>query len=226
MNKPVIGITVASMGSKYVLNQAYCAAIGRAGGVPVLLCPESGQPPILQGVVLTGGGDFQPASGVYGVTKGAIWDLDPRRDAYERKLIHGCIKAGIPILGICRGMQAINLALGGTLYRDLGQAGFPEQHVLQPPCRHAIAISKGRELGRLLGNQQFVNSSHHQGVERLAKGLFAGAWSPGGVLEALEDGRGAILGVQWHPERMGMTALFWWIVRRASTYLAKDMKRV
>lgn len=160
----------------------------------------------LDGLVLQGGADIDPA--IYGETRAPeTGTTDPVRDRFELDLLHAFAAAGKPVLGICRGMQLINVAYGGTLHQDLstcGAAAFSHQRMeLYDEHRHTVRFGEGSWLRQLYaGTQQLsVNSIHHQGVKQLGHGLIADAWSEDGVVECVRDpARQFIVGVQWHPE--------------------------
>lgn len=176
----------------------YCAAIRSAGGEPVAgYCPA----PDLHcdGLLLCGGGDVDYA--LYGQENHGSLPPDRARDRAEFSLFHAFYKAGKPILGICRGGQLINVALGGTLIQDLP----PEQrpfHSGKTDTVHPIRAEEDSILCRLYGPLFPVNSAHHQALGRLGTGLRATAWAEGGFPEAIELPGHSILGVQFHPERM------------------------
>lgn len=176
----------------------YCAAIRGAGGEPVAgYCPV----PDLRcdGLLLCGGGDLDPA--LYGQESRGSQPPDRVRDQAELALFQAFYEAGKPILGICRGIQLINVALGGTLIQDL----TPELrsfHTGKMDTVHSIRAVENSILHRLYGPLFPVNSSHHQAVDRLGRGLRATAWAEGGFPEAIELSGRPILGVQFHPERM------------------------
>ncbi|ANB16845.1 gamma-glutamyl-gamma-aminobutyrate hydrolase family protein [Dokdonella koreensis] len=160
----------------------------------------------LDGLILQGGADIDPAA--YGEapthTVGAI---DMLRDRFELELLRGFAAAGKPVFGICRGMQLINVAFGGTLYQDLRADGATRaNHVhadLYDEHVHALRLDPGTWAGRIYGDlhEGRVNSIHHQGVKALGRGVVAGAWSDDGVVEAIRvDGPAFVVGVQWHPE--------------------------
>jgi putative glutamine amidotransferase len=168
------------------------------------------------GVIVAGGGDVAPAH--YGEAADVdLLDLDPARDQAELAAIAAAVEQGLPVLGICRGAQALAVALGGALHQDLKGAGFvshwfeDQQH--EPV--HAIHADVCSVASRALAGAATVNSIHHQAVRDPGPDLVATAWSDDGVIEAVEgDG---LLGVQWHPERLFATdarhmAPFQWLV--------------
>ena len=161
---------------------------------------------VLDGLVLQGGADVSPST--YGEDALAPeWAGDRLRDVYEIELVHEFIEAGKPVLGICRGAQLINVALGGTLYQDipsqLAQSGAHRSDDYEKH-RHRIRFEPGSRLERLYRGAQdaVVSSIHHQSIKALGRGLRVEAWSePDGIVEAVRgEGNGYVFGVQWHPE--------------------------
>jgi len=219
---PVIGIpTIARRNRRgrpehYMLG-SYCAALTAAGGTPVLLPPADerllrGAYERLDGLLLPGGGDVSPM--LYGEANGgASHGLDPRRDAMELACARWALGDGLPILAICRGIQVLNVAAGGTLLQDIAsQVGDAVRHSAPvPPERggHTVQVAPGSRLAAIYADggaapaTLFVNSRHHQCVARVAAGFVATAVAADGVVEAIEpaeaDGH-FCLGVQWHPE--------------------------
>ena len=202
---------------RVALNIAYVRALTRAGLVPLLV------PPVLepdaacaaldrvQGLVLTGGEDVEPSR--YGAPPHPkLGETDPARDAVELALIAGAERQRLPILAICRGIQILNVALGGTLYQDLAseRGGGPIDHT-DTAARHGLRVEPHSLLHRTLGTVGAnVNSRHHQAVRELAPTLHATAWAEDGVIEGVERVAGAswTLAVQWHPEDDTEDALF------------------
>lgn len=177
----------------------YSAAIRGAGGDPIPgYCPA----PDLScaGLVLCGGGDIE--SVYYGQDNWGSQPPDRGRDRAEFELFQAFYEAGRPILGICRGMQLINVALGGTLIQDLP----PEQKIFhnspQGDMVHPVFSPEGNVLSQLYGSVFSVNSAHHQALDQLGGDLRAAAWSESGFVEAVDLPRYPLLGVQFHPERM------------------------
>ena len=160
----------------------------------------------LDGLVLQGGSDVSPST--YGETPLAPqWAGDRLRDVYEMELVHEFIEAGKPVLGICRGAQLINVALGGTLYQDIPtQLAESQVHVTDAyeKHRHDIRFEPGSGLARMYRGieKPVVTSIHHQSIKALGRGLRVEAWSePDGVIEAIRGtGKGYVFAVQWHPE--------------------------
>lgn len=201
-----------NMGSEHKF-QLYVDWLARGGMSfePVRLSYVRGNLAALErcdGLLLTGGNDVDPSlySGPVGHPK--ITSVDARRDEFEFRVIEKAMELSIPILGICRGMQVVNVHDGGTLLPDIEEAGYPSHRADAPgDCLHAVALEAGALLAELApGPPLIVNSSHHQAVDVPGEGLRVAAKSPDGIIEGLErsDGRGGrfFLLVQWHPERM------------------------
>lgn len=148
------------------------------------------------GLVLCGGGDPDPL--LYGQANQGSYGIEPMRDRRELSCIHSFLKAQKPILGICRGMQLLNIAFGGTLTQHLSSAQL-HQGVGEEVFHDLRAEGY---LKKLYGRKFSANSSHHQGVDRLGRGLLPAAWASDGLIEAFWHERTAVLGVQFHPERM------------------------
>ena len=165
----------------------------------------------IRGLVLTGGEDVEPA--LYGAARHPkLEDTDPVRDAAELALIAAARARRLPILAICRGIQILNVALGGTLFQDLAsERPGPVTHT-GTDGRHAVRVEPGSLLERTLGSRAAtVNSRHHQAIRDLAPGLRAVAWAEDGLIEGAEPadaGAPWMLAVQWHPEDLTERALF------------------
>lgn len=224
--KPIIGIScsmglgISSMTQEHMpqeqhrLGDSYVKAILQAGGIPVILpsCEEASVMEAmvdrLDGILLSGGGDVDPAS--FGQRATAhLGSVSLRRDRAEFALARYVVeKTEKPMLGICRGIQVMNVALGGTLHIDLCDAGKLCHSLTMYPRdahSHQVDVEEGSRLAQILGvGVQNVNSFHHQAVDRLAEGFRVSARSlPDGVVEAMEiPGDRFILGVQWHPEAL------------------------
>lgn len=230
MSSPLIGITTSRIYNRYGFSQigiteAYIEAISHAGGTPLLIplgLPDEAYAALLEhldGVLFTGGGDVQPER--YGDQPNSlVREMDPDRDRVEISLLQDCLPGQKPFLGICRGIQLINVAMGGSLYEDL-QTQFPgaQRHQFFPEKprsfpAHRVQIESKSRLAGVLGTTQIdVNSLHHQGIRQLAEGLSASAYAPDGLIEAFELPDYPFgLAVQWHPEWMQehepMQALF------------------
>jgi len=202
---------------RVTLNTAYVRALESAGlvplAVPTMLAADRAGAALaaVRGLVLTGGEDVAPDR--YGATPHPrLGDVDPVRDAAELALIATARARHLPVLAICRGIQILNVALGGTLYQDLdSERPGPVVHS-DETSRHPVRVESGSLLERTLGARSAsVNSRHHQAIRDLAPGLKAVAWAEDGVIEAAEPADSAapwIVAVQWHPEDMTERALF------------------
>lgn len=189
----------------------YSAWVTEHGGTVRLLTPD--QNPSLEcaaGLLLTGGEDVEPIR--YGEPNRFARRINRERDEFELTLIRAALLQDLPILAVCRGMQLLVVALGGTLYQDLGRELILDRANFQPiihrapdhsDAMHSIDIQPGTRLGQILKRESLeVNSHHHQGVRTLGSSLAACAHSPDGLIEAVEGRRRSfLLGVQWHPER-------------------------
>ena len=225
--RPVIGIPTQtlhaiegipeSVPESWVMNQRYSRAVAAAGGLPMMI-PLLGEEDTLRalydrldGVLLPGGVDLDPAA--YGETPlPTCGRLDPARDRVELAFARWSIEEGKPLFGLCRGLQIVNVALGGTLYQDIAAqlsaaikhdyfptAGYPRDHLAHP-----VTVTSGSRLDALVGTAPLkVNSMHHQAVKELAPALVTTAVAPDGLIEAVESpGSSFLLGVQWHPESL------------------------
>lgn len=210
MRRPLIGVTTYGRDeqNQFPLPAEYVDAVRRAGAIPVLLPPgerDTGRVlETINGLVLAGGGDIDPA--VYGGARHeAIYMVDAERDRFEIDLVRRAVRTGLPTLGICRGMQMINVALGGTLHAHLPDVvGQKVSHRLPPrePTPHEILLDPQSRLARILGQARFSAASwHHQAVRELAAPLQAVGAAPDGVVEAVQlGGHPWLCAVQWHPE--------------------------
>lgn len=177
----------------------YCAAVRGAGGKPLAgYCPA----PDLScaGLVLCGGGDIESA--LYGQENMGSQPPDRERDRAELALFQAFFQAGRPILGVCRGMQLINVALGGDLIQDLPPDQRSRHTAPEGDLIHTVRARPGTTLYELYGPAFPVNSAHHQAIGRLGEGLRAIAWSEEGFPEAIDRKERHIMAVQFHPERM------------------------
>ena len=216
MTKPLIGIasdvaTAPGERDRAFVYTTYVEAIRRAGAVPVLIPPQPENAPSivdeLDGLVLAGGEDCDPK--VYGETPHPTTEpMDPRRQSNDLTLARVARERGIPTLGICLGLQVMNVAAGGTLIQDINSAIETEiDHASEPSDRHRheVMIEQGTRLSQIVGDRELnVNSSHHQAIRDVGDGLRVTAHAPDGVIEGLEDPQHPFyVGVQWHPEDMG-----------------------
>ena len=230
---------------------AYTRAVLEVGGLPVILpiaiaepvlsrvegpvlSPESGRsgPTLaeeyletIDGLIMTGGVDIHPS--FYGqIVLERCGEIDEERDRFEVEVIYAARSRDLPFLGICRGLQVLNVALGGTLYQDLSYRQGTDPAHMSPRERrgepaHGVAITPGSRLADILGPRDMpVTSTHHQIIRDLAPELAASAIAPDGVIEAVEGPGRFLLAVQWHPERMArrhpeQLALFRALVERA-----------
>jgi putative glutamine amidotransferase len=196
------------------VNAAYARSVLAAGGVPLILSPVLGPSYAaraldgIDGLVLTGGEDLHPAW--YGADPSPhAYPPSRERDLFELAVFAAARQRELPILGICRGIQLVNVALGGTLFQDLPTerpGSVPHDSGSARDGRsHAVRLQEGSRTARALGATMLsVNSFHHQAVDRLAAGLVATGWSEDGLIEAAETPPDApwLLAVQWHPEEM------------------------
>jgi len=211
VNRPRIGVTLDAdeAARRYELPRAYADAVLAAGGLPILL-PHAVEAAgaylaLLDGLVVTGGA-FDVPPELYGeAPRTECGPTKPERTAFEKDLLEAALAARLPVLGVCGGMQLLNVVRGGTLHQDLARdAGLPghAQPAPKDVPSHAVAVAAGTQLAALLGAGELrVNSTHHQAVKDAGTGVLVSARAPDGVVEAIElpDLRFA-LGVQWHPE--------------------------
>ena len=228
---PVIGISSYAQRARWsywdteavLLPRRYVDKVARAGGMPVLLPPADGGAavlPRLDGLVLSGGGDIDPAR--YGAPPHpAAGPFSEARDSAELDLCRQALATGLPLLGICRGLQVINVALGGTLHQHLpdlvgDDSHSPEQSGYGP---HKVSVAPETQLAAILGRSEAsVPTHHHQAIDRLGADLVATAWTDDGVIEAVEFGHPApfMIAVQWHPEAGDDLSLFTALIAAAS----------
>jgi putative glutamine amidotransferase len=240
---PVIGLTTyldqAQTGVWDVragfLPAAYFQGITRAGGVAMLLPPQPVDSDIaervldgLDGLVITGGKDVDPAA--YGHPPHPATDEPGRqRDAWEFTLARAALERELPVLGICRGAQVLNVALGGTLHQHLpdiiGHNGHRAGNAVFTTL--PVRTVPGTRLAALVGDSIDVQCYHHQAIAELGEGLLVSAWDADGVVEALElPGDGFVLAVQWHPEEtLDDLRLFAAIVDAARSYASRRVSR-
>jgi len=217
--KPLIGLTttrlpIPSGGHTFGINESYVKSVANAGGLPILIPLELSNDdlevllPRLDGVLFTGGNDIDPRR--YGnQPHPKVEGVDADRDRLEIHLVQTVIQSDKPFLGICRGCQVINVALGGSLYEDLPEQ-FPGEvhHDNHDHSRnflaHGVDIQSDSRLAQIMtSNHAWVNSLHHQGVRKLAHDLHETAIAPDGLIEGFElPGHLFGLAVQWHPEEL------------------------
>jgi len=196
----------------YLISQDYCKAIIAAGAIPVFIPPIepasiAGLLDSLHGILFTGGVDIHPQE-YQEQPHPLLGDVDLERDRFEMALFkYVWEQTNLPILGVCRGLQVMNVALGGTLWQDLPSQRPSHVHHSQRDHRykavHPVKIDAESHLGGLLPKVIAVNSLHHQGIKELADGLRPSAWSPDGLVEAIEAiEHPCRMAVQWHPENL------------------------
>ena len=230
--KPLIGITGRRRkgemlrGSLKVMNHLpfdvywvdYAQGVIAAGGVPVFL-PLSLDPaeiiPRLDGLLMSGGADIDPKR--YGAEpEPELQSIEPARDEFELKILELVYECELPVAGICRGLQILNVHAGGSLYQDVPPHSVRDK---APSTRvHNITTEKGSILEKLYGEKLEVNSLHHQSIKTLGKHFSASATSNDGIVEGIEHSQLPIVAVQWHPEMLDTRdsdPIFRWLVSKA-----------
>jgi len=222
--KPIIGITPSSQVDtlvhgtfeRYCMSTPYVRAVEQSGGVPVILPPQCDAADRLvasiDGLILSGGPDVEPSR--YGDTSvhSATYGIDRPRDQFEIELFAAALRQHIPVFGICRGIQVMNVALGGTLIQDVadqhpGAADVGhrqhERGLETSAVGHAVTALDPARLPIFEDSELGVNSFHHQAIRDLARGLIPVAYSPDGLIEAVSYAADpSVFAVQWHPELM------------------------
>jgi putative glutamine amidotransferase len=215
--RPLIGVTTSELRPsamsttrrhgepphpEMALGMTYLRALDAAGAMPVVLPPVGDAQAVLarvDGVCLSGGPDLDPAAYGVGERHPQLGETEPSLDAFELALARAALAGGVPILGVCRGAQALNVAAGGTLHQHI------EGHRQTEPgtvTTHVVDVATRTRLAGIVGAGALgVNSFHHQAVKVLGTGLRAVAYAPDGTVEAIE-GAGFTLGVQWHAETL------------------------
>ena len=226
--RPLIGISANTADIDLTLRRVYCDQIVRAGGVPMVLPPVDDAEVLINmlegidGLVLTGGADYNPLW--YGEQpEKELYTINSTRDLPELLLTRLAFNRQIPILGICRGVQTMAIALGGNLVQDLKTTLKHGQDAPRSEATHSVTITEGSTLYGLYGQETFVNSFHHQAVKDCGSHLHVVATAPDGVIEAVESTeQKALMGVQWHPEWMGDEGLklFEWLTQRSREFKA------
>ncbi|AYF76724.1 gamma-glutamyl-gamma-aminobutyrate hydrolase family protein [Nocardia yunnanensis] len=237
--RPVIGLPTYAERTRFghwdvdaaVLSRTYIDLVGRAGGIPVLLPPNGTPRPELvdrlDGLVLTGGADLDPAR--YGATSHpATKALRPDRDESEFGLFALARSAGLPVLAICRGLQLVNVALGGTLLQHVPDVVGHSDHSRSPGVFTVttVATVPGSRTAAIVGPEVEAHCHHHQAIDRLASELTATAHAPDGIIEAAETRAGPfLLGVQWHPEENATDARLMRALVEQATQYGKERNR-
>jgi len=240
---PVIGLTTYLEQAKQgvwdvraaFLPQQYFDAVTASGGIAVLLPPQPARDAVadavlegLDGLILTGGLDVQPE--LYGAQRHPLTDPSrPDRDAWELALFRGAEKRRMPVLAICRGLQLVNVARGGTLHQHLPEAIGTDRHRIGGGvfATNTVEVEAGTALASLVGDGALeVHSYHHQGVDQLGEGLRVTARDDSDLVQAVEStGDGYVVGVQWHPEQnVEDRRLFAGIVDQAAVYADARMR--
>ena len=228
--RPVIGISAYDLPVAFshwsdvrsvLVPAAYTASVERAGGLPIAIPPVDGSTELLDlldGLVFTGGSDLGPA--MYGQKPHPeTTGVHDARDRTELALIREALRRDMPVLGICRGMQLLNVALGGDLHQHLGS----DTHK-GPPGRytfHEVTVRPGTRLAEILGAGTRTHSCHHQAPDRLGDGLRVSAYAEDGTVEAVESPAARfVVGVLWHPEEDEVRGapLFGELVAQAQTF--------
>lgn len=228
---PIIGISGYVDGTTAKLGMTYVESVRKGGGIPFILPLSTDTLMIddllnnIDGLIMSGGEDIDPL--IYGEEPHImLGKVTHQRDTFDLQLIKRAIKKKIPILGICRGEQALNVAMGGTLYQDIPSqienAIEHSQKEARNYASHPIQIEENTILSSLLKcKTAMVNSFHHQSIKELAPGLIVCAISPDGIIEGVESEDGLSIGVQFHPEGFvfhgdnQFLPLFEWIVEKA-----------
>ncbi|MDD7442837.1 MAG: gamma-glutamyl-gamma-aminobutyrate hydrolase family protein [Sutterellaceae bacterium] len=215
MTKPLILVTVGTgrdperaVSAPVTVPLGLLQVISRSGGVPFVVFEEAGSDPgdlveMAGGAVIAGGPDVSPL--LYGEEpRPGLGKTFWQRDRFEFGIVRHAVAAGKPVLGICRGMQVVNTALGGTLYQDLSEfpGGVGEHAQKGDPSDpfHRVETVEGTRLRKALGERAAVNSRHHEAVKDVAPGFRVAAAAPDGVIEAIEGETLPVFCVQWHPE--------------------------
>lgn len=205
--QPIIGITPATDETRYTLNKAYTGSVTQEGGIPLIIPYQDFTKGFkkaaasFDGIILTGGGDIHSSYFNQELHPKAN-TIYPYRDEFEIKLCRFALNEGIPLLCICRGMQVLNVALGGGLIQHIEGHS---QDVPREQASHKVYIAPETMLYKVYGPELSVNSLHHQAVGEIGNGLKVSAVSEDGVTEALEGTGGSFcMGVQWHPEAVDL----------------------
>ena len=213
--RPVIGIADTYKDKTSSVPRTYVDAILKAGGIPIIVPLMRDDAVLLEllksvdGLIFAGGGDFDPAY-YHEKPIPQMGSINAPRDTFEIRLLHLAAKNGVPVLGICRGMQLINIAFGGSLYQDIPAQYYDKsvKHRQKNPVdgpAHSVIVEDNTVFSKIVGDKiLMVNSAHHQAVKQLANGFTISGKSADGLPEAMEkiDSENWILGVQFHPEQL------------------------
>ncbi|MET7393928.1 gamma-glutamyl-gamma-aminobutyrate hydrolase family protein [Dactylosporangium sp. NPDC005572] len=224
--RPLVGITAYAEPARWgvwdtravLIPESYVRMVRDAGARPVVLPPDAGDDAAglvgrLDGLVLAGGADIEPSQ--YGAEAHPTTKTRPDRDAGELAVLRAALDADLPVLGVCRGMELLAVAYGGTLYQHLPDLLGNDRHQPAPGVygAHPARFATGSRAAEIFGPAAEVNSYHHQGVDKPGT-LTVTGWSDDEVTEAVEDpARRFVLGVQWHPEEASDVRPFAALVR-------------
>jgi putative glutamine amidotransferase len=222
MNRPLVGVVAYGLGPGRVegwgtgaaaVPTPYLDALRRAGARPVVIsAPEDGPPEEIlspfDGLVLIGGGDVDPSR--FGQPQHPeVYGIERERDALEIDLLLEADRSDVPVLGICRGLQVVNVAFGGSLHQHLPDVPGLDQHrsaVAHPRLMHEVKLAESSRIHEACGQTAIDSAtSHHQGIDRLGEGVLPVAWTGDGLVEAVERHDGWTVAVQWHPEETAAT---------------------
>ena len=224
---PLIGITTDSSLEDYSVRKKYCNQVLAAGAYPILLPPVSDIEKTkaflenLDGIIFTGGGDHNPLL-MNEEPVPELGNINPERDNFEIPLCQEAYKRNLPILGICRGIQTIAIALGGHVKQHISTSVKHSQNAPKDSVTHSVKIEKGSILSEIYNSENiFVNSFHHQAVDNPGSRFKAVAFSKDNIIEAIESTEyHSVIGVQWHPEQLHEEGLklFQWLSEEARIY--------
>lgn len=239
--RPVIGMITAPnpklLHGRHLINTSYVRAVIAAGGTPLLIPSDEDDGlaaeylPLLHGLLVPGGEDVTPA--LYGEDPlRQVTFMNEEKDRMELALIRGAVERGMPVFGICRGIQLLNVCFGGTLYQDLpaqypGVLGHAQDMAIRGQLTHRVTLEPDSLLEKLLGGEPLsVNSYHHQAVRTPAPGFTVTARAADGVIEGVEDPERNLYAVQWHPEDLveshpRFRPLFRHLVEQAEQYAGR-----
>jgi putative glutamine amidotransferase len=238
-SEPVIGICAVRERARWafwdqeahLVSDTYVGSVQRSGAIAILL-PVDTRAPLellerIDALLLIGGADVDP--GAYGAGRQPQTEATYReRDEFELALLHGALARGLPVLGICRGMQVLNIALGGTLLQDLiaPDGSHPHRRVIGSfeGTDHLVRLTPGSLAAQAAGEElTLARCHHHQAIDVLGEGLVVTGRADDGVIEAIETADGSwTLGVQWHPEADERSRLFQALRQAASQYAVVD----